>query len=193
LEQAFAQRSGRFAESFLGVDAIEAPFADLPAPSLAPPPAPQGRLTLRIRRHPNSAGCLLGIQVDSAQHLVVLVRRPLQVREDGGRPYFGPARGSEKVWRSTAAVSSPFDLILDFRFSAVLGPLATPDPACQAHCRQADDTAPQPAGLIGPGSVSDKQFAIGVRDWRRAFRSRTCPSLGRGDPTADVAERCRSA
>ena len=46
-----------------------------------------------------------------------------------------------------------FDLTLDFRFSAVLSQLATPDPADQAHCRHADYAVPHPPRFIGPGLV----------------------------------------
>src|SRR5687767_2874729 len=84
---------------------------------------------------------------------------------------------------------SNFGLALEFHLSLSLGRRATPEPADHTDCRHADHTAPQPSRLTGPGMIRFEQFAIGIRRRRRDDRSRACPPLRRGNPTADVAER----
>ena len=84
---------------------------------------------------------------------------------------------------------SNFGFAFDLGLSLGFGRRATPEPAHHADCRHADYTAPQQSRLTRPGMIRFDQFAIGVRRRRRDDRSRACPSLRSGNPTADIAER----
>jgi hypothetical protein len=112
-------------------------------------------------------------------------------RHDSGRRGLCLGKSTARYPYEESAPSrlSNFGSALDSRLSLGLGRRATPEPADHTDCRQADDTAPQPSRLTGPGMIRFEQFAISVRRRRRDGRSRAFPSLRSRNPTADVAER----